>query len=128
MPHIAPAILKRRGGFSGTSKRPPLWVLGPETAIGTSAPLWVPIVISGPRTHSGALALWAEKLPTPHGWGRLHEARLATLDVSWRTKPTTTASPHLDSVKVDILQHLIEPRNADRRQLVPALPLRTCRV
>ena len=109
MPHIALAILKRRGGFSGTSKRPPLWVLGPETATGT-------------------LALWAEKLPTPQCWGRPHETRLATLDVSWRTKPTTTASMHLDSVKVDILQHLIEPRNVDRRQLVPALPLRTCRV
>ena len=75
----------------------------------------VPIVISGPRTHGGALALWAEKRPTPQGWGRPHEARLATLDVSWRTKPTTTASPHLDSVKVDILQHLIEPRNVASR-------------
>eukprot|EP01046_Picozoa_sp_COSAG06_P020393 COSAG06_NODE_1490_length_9281_cov_6.074820_1_plen_69_part_00 len=52
----------------------------------------------------------------------------ATLDVSWQTKLTTTASSYLDSVKVDILQHLIEPRNVDRRQLVPALPLRTCRV
>jgi hypothetical protein len=122
MPRIAPAILKPRW-FSGTSKRPPLWVLGPETATGT-----VPIVISGPRTHSGALALGAEKLPTPQGWGRPHEACLATLDVSWRTKPTTTASPHLDSVKVDILQHLIEPRNVARRQLEPALPLRSCRV
>ena len=27
MLHIAPAILKRRGGFSGTSKRPPLRAL-----------------------------------------------------------------------------------------------------
>ena len=53
---------------------------------------------------------------------------LRRIDVSWRTKPATTASPHLDSVKVDILQHLIEPRNVARRQLVPALPLRTCRV
>ena len=35
MPHIAPVILKRRGGFSGTSKRPPLCALGPETAMGT---------------------------------------------------------------------------------------------
>ena len=42
MPHIAPVILKRRGGFSGTSKRPPLWYLGPETATGS-------------RNHSGAL-------------------------------------------------------------------------
>ena len=74
MPHIAPAILKRRGGFSCTSKRPPLWVLGPEMTMGM-------------------------------------------------TKPATTASPHPDSVKVDTLQHLTEPRNADRQQLVPALPL-----
>ena len=110
MPHIAPVILKRRPGFLGTPKRPPLWYLGPEIAMRDS-----PIVISGSRYHSGALALWAEKLPTPQGWGRPHEARLATLDVSWRTKPTTTASPHLDSVKVDILQHLIEPRNAASR-------------
>ena len=123
MPHIAPVILKRRGGFSGTSKRPPLWVLGPETAMGGP-----PIVISGPRTHSGALALWAEKRLACQASGRPHETRLATLDVSWWTKPATAASPHLDSVKVDILQHLIEPRNVDRRQLVPALPLRTCRV
>ena len=41
MPHIAPVILKRRGGFSGTSKRPPLWVLGPETAMGTAIMVYV---------------------------------------------------------------------------------------
>ena len=35
MPRNAPAILKRRPGFSGTPKRPPLWYLGPETATGT---------------------------------------------------------------------------------------------
>ena len=62
MPHIAPAILKRRGGFSGTSKRPPLCALDPEMTMGGP-----PIVISGSRAHSGALALWAEKRPTPQG-------------------------------------------------------------
>ena len=123
MPHIAPVILKRRPGFLGTPKRPPLWALG--TGIGREA---AADPISGSRAHSGALALWAEKRPTPQGRGRPHETRLATLDVSWQTKLTTTASSYLDSVKVDILQHLIEPRNVDRRQLVPALPLRTCRV
>ena len=87
-----------------------------------------PHPISGSRLHSGALAIWAEKRLACQGSGRPHETRLATLDVSWWTKPATAASPHLDSVKVDIVQHLIEPRNVDRRQLVPALPLRTCRV
>ena len=81
-----------------------------------------------PRTQRGALAIWAEKRLACQASGRPHETRLATLDVSWWTKPAAAASPHLDSVKVDILQHLIEPRNVDRRQLVPALPLRTCRV
>ena len=38
MPRIAPAILERRGGFSGTSKRPPLRVLGAEIAMGGSLP------------------------------------------------------------------------------------------
>eukprot|EP01046_Picozoa_sp_COSAG06_P002754 COSAG06_NODE_100_length_24132_cov_93.237507_15_plen_182_part_00 len=37
MPHIAPAILKRRGGFSGTPKRPPLWNLGTGIGRDTSA-------------------------------------------------------------------------------------------
>ena len=84
--------------------------------------------ISGPSLHNGALAIWAEKRLACQASGRPHETRLATLDVSWWTKAATAASPHLDSVKVDILQHLIEPRNVDRRQLVPALPLRMCRV
>ena len=35
MPHIAPVILKRRPGFLGTPKRPPLWALG--TGIGRGA-------------------------------------------------------------------------------------------
>ena len=35
MPHIAPVILKRRPGFLGTPKRPPLWALG--TGIGREA-------------------------------------------------------------------------------------------
>ena len=34
MPHIAPVILKRHPGFLGTPERPPLWYLGPETAMG----------------------------------------------------------------------------------------------
>ena len=63
---IALAILKRRGGFSGTSKRPPLRALGLETAIVISAP----IAISGSRAHSGALALWAEKRLACQGSGR----------------------------------------------------------
>ena len=123
MPHFSYENLNLVAGFLGTSKRPPLCNLG--TGIGR-APGADPI--SGSRLHSGALAIWAEKRLACQGSGRPHETRLATLDVSWWTKPATAASPHLDSVKVDILQHLIEPRNVDRRQLVPALPLRTCRV
>ena len=34
MPHFSPVILKRRGGFSGTSKRPPLCALDPEMTMG----------------------------------------------------------------------------------------------
>jgi hypothetical protein len=62
MPHIAPVILKRRPGFLGTPKRPPPWALG--AGIGRGA---APDPISGSRAHSGALALWAEKRPTPQG-------------------------------------------------------------
>eukprot|EP01046_Picozoa_sp_COSAG06_P034589 COSAG06_NODE_3637_length_5065_cov_7.899780_5_plen_124_part_00 len=123
MPHFSYENLNLVAGFLGTSKRPPLWVLG--TGIGR-APGADPIPV--PRTHSGALAIWAETRLACQASGRPHETRLATLDVSWWTKPAAAASPHLDSVKVDIVQHLIEPRNVDRRQLVPALPLRTCRV
>ena len=123
MPHFSYENLNLVAGFLGTSKRPPLWVLG--TGIGRAT---VARPISVPRTQRGALAMWAEKRLACQASGRPHETRLATLDVSWWTKPATAASPHLDSVKVDILQHLIEPRNVDRRQLVPALPLRTCRV
>ena len=81
-----------------------------------------------PRVPLLRLDAHFEKRLARQASGRPHETRLATLDVSWWTKPATAASPHLDSVKVDILQHLIEPRNVDRRQLVPALPLRTCRI
>ena len=57
MPLIDPAILKRRGGFSGTSKRPSLCALGPETAIGavpidiTDANWQAVNIISGGRFH-----------------------------------------------------------------------------
>ena len=123
MPHFSYENLNLVAGFLGTSKRPPLCNLG--TGIGRAT---VADPISGSRLHSGALAIWAEKRLACQASGRPHETRLATLDVSWWTKAATAASPHLDSVKVDIVQHLIEPRNVDRRQLVPALPLRTCRV
>ena len=38
MPHFSPVILKRRGGFSGTSKRPPLCALDPEMTMGGPRP------------------------------------------------------------------------------------------
>ena len=60
MPHFSYENLNLVAGFLGTSKRPPLCALG--TGIGRAT---VADPISGSRAHSGALALWAEKRPTP---------------------------------------------------------------
>ena len=68
MPHFSYENLNLVAGFLGTSKRPPLWVLG--TGIGRGAG---PDPISVPRTQRGALAIWAEKRLACQASGRPHD-------------------------------------------------------